>query len=348
MQAGEGLAAVVAGLDEVDLGGDHAGDVHHHGGQAQAVGHQAGLVASVAQAVNALLAAGFQNAQAGVVAGLEDHIHAVFHHGDGGLLAQGGVVKGAGDDGLDLDVGRNAGNAVDESVLIGLLGGVVAAAHIADLAALGHQRGHNDADVSALALTVVREHDVGGQLVLGHILGGVAGDEEVHVGIVLRHAAASVAVLGAVADHEVIALLAVAAEHGLHVVGAHVFGIGGLVAHFPDLLKALIGGLVPGLIGNGTGQQDGDLGNGAAVGDSLPGGVGTVVPAGSSGIVGAAAGGQQAQGHGQSQGQGQNSFHVVPPNQYGKLPFNGFLYQRERQVPGARGYCGRRWPGPGW
>lgn len=38
MQAGEGLAAVVAGLDEVDLGGDHAGDIYHHGGQAQAVG----------------------------------------------------------------------------------------------------------------------------------------------------------------------------------------------------------------------------------------------------------------------------------------------------------------------
>lgn len=125
-------------------------------------GHQAGLVAGVAQAVNTLLAASLQHAQAGVVAGLEDHIHAVFHHGDGGLLAQGGVVEGAGDDGLDLDVGRNAGNAVDESVLIGLLGGVVAAAHIADLAALGHQRGHNAADVSALALTVVREHDVGG------------------------------------------------------------------------------------------------------------------------------------------------------------------------------------------
>ncbi len=61
------------------------------------------------------------------------------------------------------------------------------------------------------------------------------------------------------ADDHLEALIGVGAKHALDVRVRHVFGVGGFVAFFLELLHCIVTGIIPGVIVPGAGQDDGDF-----------------------------------------------------------------------------------------
>ena len=205
----------------------HVAQIHRNAGTHQLRG-QLRLVGVTAEDGGTLAGRPFNRAQPSDIGGVPDHIGTVAHHRGRGFAPLGGIAIIAGDNANGGDRRHRVLRAEDEGVLDPALGRVITTADKTDDTTLGEDRGQSTGTVGHVPVRGIDKHGVGRNLIL-RLKGG--GKEEL-VRVIGGNFEEGAAILEAVADDQLVAIVCIAACCLRDIGLGNVFGKGNIEALF--------------------------------------------------------------------------------------------------------------------